>query len=604
MHKIDKNEEYKKLNEFWKNQANRGLVWDKFFLNSFSKETRYKKNYQNQYFSKWDWFKNGQIDIKKTLFGNKLLNQVFIKSFNSQNKCIQLTYKQFLDICFQIFNKIDQSYKKVMIIGRASPETTAHMITVAMMGGCHSVLFEDLSAEAIQSRIEIFEPNIIFIRDGLDKEKVNRLKLCNRDIRIFFYQDFTQKAKIENLDDYESDILCKDYDIYKSIPEAKVQSSELIFCLFTSGSTGKPKAIWHSYGGYLVYAYYTFKEYFVKSNKTESFFCGTDAAWINGHTYAIYGPLLNNIKSIFIEDLSSIQRPDILSDFIRKTKPSFFYCSVTLIRALRSYSKILGLENLDLDEDHQIIGLGSCGEPLADEIGKWAIKFFKPVNKHIVNTYFQTETGGILMAPRAEDLPIRNYATVGRNKFPIDIRVNVHNQLMISAPWPGCFSMVTSDRKPHYWDAEGNFLLHDLGYLDEENFFYVGGRSDDVINVSGHRVSTAEVESSIFLFNENIIESAAVGVDDVITGSKLVLFYVSNKIKLDSNQIKIFLQEKLSVYHRPWKVIKITCLPKTKSGKIARRILRNALSEDGLDKDADLSTITNYKSFLNALEEI
>ena len=186
----------------------------------------------------------------------------------------------------------------------------------------------------------------------------------------------------------------------------------------------------------------------------------------------------------------------------------------------------------------------------------------------------------------------------------MNICINDDSQLIVSVPWPGCFSMVTSDRKPDYWDEEGNYLLHDLGSVDKNNFFFVGGRSDDVINISGHRVSTAEIESTFFLFNENISESAAVGVDDPITGSKLVLFYVSNEFQLEIESIKSFLTNRLSLYHRPWKIIKIDCLPKTKSGKIARRLLRNALSGNGLDKKADLSTITNYNEFIKALSRI
>tara|TARA_Y100000739_G_scaffold227975_1_gene238656 strand:- start:153 stop:1967 length:1815 start_codon:yes stop_codon:yes gene_type:complete len=594
----------KKIKEFWKNVANHCLVWEKSFNDCFYEDETVKSN-ENKYFSKWKWFKNGEINLKKTFFGSKYINNVFLKSFDSQNMCKELTYKEFLNICIPIIDtlKTTKSFEKVLIIGRASPETTAHMISVALMGGCHTVLFEDLSSDAIQSRIEIFSPKIIFIRDGLDKDKIKKIELKNPNLKILIYSDFNEKLEKKFITDNEKNILCSEDCLYKLIPETKVKSNKLLFCLFTSGSTGKPKAIWHSYGGYLVYAFYSFKEYFTKSNEAESFFCGTDAAWINGHTYAIYGPLLNNVRSIFVEDLSSLQRPDVLSIFINKVKPTFFYSSVTLMRALRSYSKILGLENLDANE-HQIVGLGSCGEPLADEVGKWAIKFFNPINKHIVNTYFQTETGGILMAPRRDDLPILDYATVGKNNFPMNICINDDSQLIVSVPWPGCFSMVTSDRKPDYWDEEGNYLLHDLGSVDKNNFFFVGGRSDDVINISGHRVSTAEIESTFFLFNENISESAAVGVDDPITGSKLVLFYVSNEFQLEIESIKSFLTNRLSLYHRPWKIIKIDCLPKTKSGKIARRLLRNALSGNGLDKKADLSTITNYNEFIKALSRI
>ena len=170
-------------------------------------------------------------------------------------------------------------------------------------------------------------------------------------------------------------------------------------------------------------------------------------------------------------------------------------------------------------------------------------------------------------------------STVGKSEFPVEIDIcSDDSSLSIPYPWPGCFSMVTSDRKPSYWDETKGFLLHDIGYRDKSSLLYVGGRADDVINVSGHRVSTAEIESATISLNKNITDAAVVGLNDSITGNKIVLFCVtSNKDSLDSKSLKDNISNKLTPFHKPWKIIVIDCLPKTKSGKIARRLLRRVI---------------------------
>ncbi len=597
------------LSSFWKKQAISSIKW----INTFSHvllPSKIQIQDRFEFLSRWKWFDNGTIDIKSTFFKGKLLDKVFITAFDISHNCRNITYREFLYMCFPTISELKKSQEniKVMIIGRASPETSALMISTALVGGCHSVLFEDLSYEAIVSRIEIFKPTHIYINSGVDIEKINNLSENFPSLFQKTYQDYiliNDSHKEDLLD--SSLIYCDESDVYKSIPKVSVESLNYLFCLFTSGSTGKPKAIWHSYAGYLVYAAYSFKEYFTNAGAVDSIFCATDAAWINGHTYAVYGPLMKDTRTIFMQDLSNLQRPDILSIFLNITQPQFLYSSVTLLRAIRSYSILLGSSCIQ-NQSYKIIGLGSCGEPLAHDVGSWALDYFNSVNKYIVNTYFQTETGGVLVAPRSQDSLIKDHSTVGKSQFPLEISISKNdNNLVIKRPWPGCFSMVTSDKEPNYWDQNGNYLLHDLGHEDDESFLYIGGRSDDVINISGHRVSTAEIESTFLSFDTRISESAAVELNDDITGSKLALFYVlasKEDQDLEPRRIKSFLSSKLSTYHKPWKVIRIGCLPKTKSGKIARRLLKYALSKNKPKSSDDLSTITNYREFLVSLEKL
>ncbi len=601
------NIQIKKLENFWKKFAKNKISWGSPFVKALYKSNEISKD--KKYFSNWIWFKSGRVNLKKTIFEDRYANEIVFSFCKENFECIEVSYADLIKKCSEIISEtlLSKFPKRVMIIGSASIETSTIMLSTALIGSCHSVLFEDLSVEAICERIKIFDPQCIYIKDTFDKEKLNLLKnskiLFNKDIQIFgeFYSiSDSIQTKIKRQK-------CQDLEFYNYLPNIDIPSEKHLFCLFTSGSTGIPKGIWHSYGGYLVYSAYTFEKYFLnyKKNHVNSIFCGTDAAWINGHTYALYGPLLMNTKSIFVFDLGMLQNPINLKKFIEATKPDFFYCSVTLLRAIRSYALITNSKKA-IASDFKIKGIGSCGEALADDVAKWALQYFDSSNKNIVNTYFQTETGGILSAPTESDYDLKDYSTIGKSEFPVEINISKKDSsLSIPYPWPGCFSMVSSDKKPSYWDKDRGYLLHDVGFRDESCFLYIGGRIDDVINVSGHRVSTAEIESATISINKNIREAAAVGLEDPIIGKKIVLFcVVTNKNNLDIQNLKSGISDKLTPYHKPWKIIFIDCLPKTKSGKIARRLLRRILKGDNLSSNEDLSTISNYSNFIKALVDI
>ena len=593
------------LNSFWEKESQEYIKWNKIPKKALIKRKE-KLREENNTYSPFEWFKGGSIDIKRTLFKSKYSNDISMTKYIGNKNSINIKYCTLFKNIYQLTKSKISSDKinRVMIIGSASPETSTIMLTSALLGKCHCVLFEDLSVESIVKRIEIFKPNIIYIKNTFDNDKLALLsdKLTDLNIIKEIYYDFYDES--DNSSSISENELIIDNYFYSKINSTDIESEKEIFCLFTSGSTGKPKAIWHSYGGYLTYAAYSFIKFFKDSGAIESIFCGTDAAWINGHTYALYGPILSNTRTIFIKDLSSLQNPIILEDFIKQTNPNFFYSSVTLLRAIRSLSLITRKYNA-LDSSN-INCIGSCGEPLADEVGNWALKYFDTNNKFIVNTYFQTETGGVILAPTVNDNNSEDNSSVGKELFPIKIIFNSKDStLLIGNPWPGCFKRVTSDKETNYWDENNNFKLHDIGYKDEKEFIYIGGRSDDEINISGHRISTAEVESTTLSTSNSIWEAAAVEVEDIIIGSKLVLFIVVNKnYNLPSEKLKSEITNKLTPFHRPWKIIKIDCLPKTKSGKIARRLLRDYLTNGIQECGQDLSTIINYEDFNNALKSI
>ena len=302
-------------------------------------------------------------------------------------------------------------------------------------------------------------------------------------------------------------------------------------------------------------------------------------------------------------------------DLINKLKITCFYSSVTFLRLLKSRFDENKINNNNNSFFPSLERIGSCGEPLAHEVGLWAAEFFKPSRKAIVNTYFQTETGGILVAPRDEDGVPDDYSSVGKPREELGLFIakekfsnqkldaeNIDpNEIIISNYWEGIYKEIQSDRKVNYFTSEGFYRLHDVGYFDNEGFLYIGGRSDDVINTAGHRISSSEIES-ICLSIKGVNEACAVSKNDNILGEKPVLFISLNKNKkyeFENIHKKILdqIRHNLSVYHLPEEIISFDYLPKTKSGKIQRRIMREIISKLIIDQNKDYSTLSNKEKF-------
>ena len=496
----------------------------------------------------------------------------------------------------------DANQLKMMAIIGASEESVIFMLSSIYLGAHHCICFEDLSDEAIYQRINIFNPHIILCRSKLElklnnikvKYKLNDLKLHVIDLSSLIGDKSNIKTR-----------LAKSYK-YKS----------KLFTLFTSGSTGLPKAIVHGGGDFINYAEFTTKYYF-GIGKEKTMFSAVDAGWINGHTYSFYGPLLLGGKSIINEYPLLITMPNLIGKYFEELKPDCFYTSVTLLRLIKSVTpKNKNIYDFFREKNKYfaIDRIGSCGEPLAHSVGEWSIKFFQPKRKTIVNTYFQTETGGILVAPRDEDNLPNDYSCVGKPSKEIKIVLanqiknekelkneKLHpNELLICNRWDGVFNEVISDRSMDYFTKTGEYRLHDVGYFDEKGNLFIGGRSDDVINVSGHRISSSEVEN-ISMTLERINEACAVAVKDELAGSKVILFFSSTNVqkeeilKIKSN-LNNLIFKKLTKYHVPKEIYYFKCFPKTKSGKIMRRIMRS-LVERNFDQNKDYSTISNKDDF-------
>ncbi len=545
--------------------------------------------------------KKGEIDIFYEITKNFTDNQT-IASFIKEDKKLEIKKNDLKNICLNLSNKIRNKVKnkkkqlKIFSPISASEESFILMATSAFLGAHHCIVFEDISDEAIFMRIKIFEPDIVIVRDSQKKISENLIKFCNSNkIEIFFidlnfFKNSQTYLEVKNNSSYSE--------------------ADNLFTLFTSGSTGKPKAIIHSAKSYFEYIKWTIKHFF-RISKGKVFFCATDAGWINGHSYAFYGPLSVGAKTIIVENFNQISNAFFLLKLIRELKITCFYSSVTLLRVLKSNHN----KEEEAISNNSLERIGSCGEPLADEVGRWAIKFFKPACKIIVNTYFQTETGGILVAPIENDGLPSSYSSVGKpdQNSGIVLSKQIYNdkqlkeqnldpdEILIRNYWKGLFNSVLSDKNTNYFTKEGFFRFHDVGYFDKNGFLFVGGRSDDVINVAGHRISSSEIES-ICMEESNIKEACVVSCKDKMLGEKPILFISlneKNKIQKEilKEKIRNLINIILTKYHLPDEIYVFDDLPKTKSGKIMRRIMKELVENYMLDKSKDYSTLSNYNKF-------
>ena len=580
------------IKNFWRKEAKK-LYWNKFPTDIF----HFKKN------NKHIWFKDGKLNACYNAIDSNinagLSKKIAIHFLNLNGEIKSFTYEELLQsinsFIYFLKNNIDiKKINKIMIHSSTSIESAISMLSCARLGITHSVIFEDLESEAIYKRLLVFKPDILISRTSEVRFKNTVIPAVNKysknfntnKIKVFY---FTKKLNYKNVTsiDFKKIFLNKK----NNIPHTKcknVKSDKDLFALFTSGSTGIPKCIVHSTGGYLTYIKHSCKRQF-GINKKSTILTASDAGWINGHTYALYGPLMLSATSILLENPISILDRKILEKIIYKLNPTILYLPVTLIRLLKS----LNNNNKTIKSNIEVIG--SMGEALAPRIGKWYSKFFNLKNRAIVNTYFQTETGAIISSPTFKDKEnISPHGTVGKAIKHLGVKI-INKEIIITNPWPGCMKNIFNEYSiwKSYWTESGFFKLFDTASLDGKKNIIINGRLDDVMNIRGHRIGSAEIESILLTIN-SVIEVCAVSIKEELEGSVLILFIVSNDPKeIIHDKLKKILINNFGTFAIPKKVFILKELPKTKSGKILRRILRNLLENN---KSVDLSAISNKEA--------
>ncbi len=377
----------------------------------------------------------------------------------------------------------------------------------------------------------------------------------------------------------------------------------MLFILYTSGSTGKPNGGVHTIGGYMVYSAYTFLNVF-QYDKDDIYWCTADVGWITGHSYIVYGPLLCGATSIMFEGVPTYPNVSRFWDIVDKHKVNQFYTAPTAIRALQAH----GLEPLENNSLESLKVIGSVGEPINEEAWHWYHDNIGKGNCPLVDTWWQTETGGIMISalagitpnkPAHASLPLPGIIPVIVDAEGNELKGNnVQGNLCIKSPWPSILRTTYGDHErcinTYFSSYKGMYFTGDGVKRDHDGYLRILGRVDDVINVSGHRMGTAEVENAINEHSE-VIESAVVGYPHNIKGEGIYAFVIINpesENKEIKNQITDVVRSVIGPIAKPDKIQIVSGLPKTRSGKIMRRILRKVASND-LSNMGDTSTLLN-----------
>ncbi len=554
-----------------------------------SKIINWKKNpkisytYSNN--KKFRFYEDGTLNLSYNCVDNNINKGLGYKSavviYDKNFKKEELNYIELLNAINKFYNYIKKKIKNsrdIVVHAPASKLTILSMLTFPRYGIPFSVIFEELEIEAIIARVKLIKPQLFITSKNISfkKKLVEKMNKERINVKIICLS----KAKLNK-------ILNKEVKTDNKLKYFK--SNKKLFTLFTSGSTGAPKGIIHSTGPYLVYTKLTcIKKFGLSSDSV--ILTASDAGWINGHTYAIYGPLSIGATSIILEQPKMILFQNFFEKLLKQI--SVLYLPVTLIRLLKSiYNSKKKYKNL--------MSIGSMGEPLAQDISSWYVKTFCDRNIPVVNTYFQTETGGIISSHSFDDnLKHHSHGSVGTTiskfiKFNKTANYKKKFEIQIKTPWPGMMINIINGKK--YFEKyfkNKKFKLFDTASYNKKKNLFIHGRSDDVMNIRGHRIGSGEIES-ILLKLKFLKEVSVVSIPDNLEGEVIMVYVSINKNFLfNESKIKEIIVKHFGAYALPREIIVLSDLPKTRSGKIMRRILRD-IYMDAANNIGDISTLVN-----------
>ncbi len=591
-----------------------------------AKEFTWKTDFKSELsggFEKGDitWFKEGSLNICENLLDRNIEaglgeKTAFFWEPNELNNSLKksFSYNEVLTEVSKFSNALKESGIKkgdvIAIYMPMVPEAVFASLACSRIGAVHTIVFGGFSKEALRSRLIDSKTKLIVTA-----------KTCYRGNKTIDLLGVAQEASkdldhlshlvfVDNSDtsaNEQSGLNQISYtDFVKGMPTTfepvYVEAEHPLFILYTSGSTGKPKGLVHTTGGYMVWSAFTFKEVF-QFQDDDVFWCTADIGWITGHSYFLYGPFLNGATQVMFEGVPTYPNPDRFWKVIEKYKVSHFYTAPTAIRSLQCLGDDWVL-NSDLSS---LKVLGSVGEPINLEAWQWYNDIVGKKECEIVDTWWQTETGGVMIS----NIPGKTQAKPclatkplsGINPALLDQNANVvhdNNQegiLCISKPWPGIARTILNDHnrylETYMKPFPGYYYTGDGAKRDDDGDYRIIGRIDDVVNVSGHRIGTAEVEDVI---NKSglVIESAVVGIPDETTGQALLAFGIvssTDSSEVLENKVNEAIKEKIGSFSKVKKFVIVKDLPKTRSGKIMRRLLRKVATKD--ENLGDTSTLLN-----------
>ncbi len=569
---------------------------------------------------KISWFLNAKLNITENIFERNLYTlgntPAIIWEPNDPDEANRiLTYRElYEEVCR--FSNVVAKYgiskgDRVIIYMPMIPETAIAMLACARIGAVHSIVFAGFSAQSLADRIIDCDAKMVLTSDG------NFRGNKTVEVKAVVDEALEQCATVENVIVYKrtgTEVIMKEnrdtwwHDALRDIPATheavEMDAEDMLFILYTSGSTGKPKGVVHTTAGYMVYTYYSFMNVFQYS-QGDVYWCTADVGWITGHSYIVYGPLLAGATTVIFEGVPTYPDPGRFWAVVDKYKVNQFYTAPTAIRALQAF----GNEPVIPFDLTSLKVLGTVGEPINEEAWHWYHDHIGKNKCPIVDTWWQTETGGILISPISGVTPTKPaYATLplpGIQPVIVDsdgkeLRGNsVEGNLCISFPWPSMIRTLYGDhercRQTYFDQFKGYYFTGDGVKRDEDGYYRILGRVDDVINVSGHRFGTAEIENAI---NEHpkVIESAVVAFPHEIKGQGIYAFAICDlKDRSEDNlvkEIKETVNKIIGPIAKPDKIQIVPGLPKTRSGKIMRRILRKVAEGDPSEL-GDISTLLN-----------
>ena len=608
--------------EYKKSVENPEAFWD-----SIAKEFTWKQPWTKTLDWNFDspdvkWFIDGKFNITENAIDRHLPTKANKTAFIWEPNSVDaehriITYQNLHDEVCKVANTLKslgiKKGDRVCIYMPMIPEAVFAMLACARIGAIHSVVFAGFSASALSGRIQDSDCKIVLTTDGayrgakdipLKAVVDEALEVCLSVKNVLVYKHTNTPITLQaGRDLIWQELVSKASNTCE--PEL-MDSEDVLFILYTSGSTGKPKGVVHTCGGYMVYTCYTFQNVFQMNDATDSkdlFWCTADVGWITGHSYIAYGPLLAGASAILFEGVPTFPDAGRFWKVIDKYKVTHFYTAPTAIRALEA----AGLDFVTPYKLDSLKVLGSVGEPINEEAWHWYNKNIGKEKCPIVDTWWQTETGGILISALAGVTPTKpSFATLpmpGIQPLLVDekgneiLGNNVEGNLCIKFPWPSMIRTTYGDHarcKQAYFETyPGLYFTGDGCRRDENGFYRITGRVDDVMNISGHRIGTAEVESAINT-HADVVESAVVGYPHDIKGQGIYAYVIvpstTKNHETLRKEIIAEVNKIIGPIAKPDKIQIVSGLPKTRSGKIMRRILRK-VAEGDVSNLGDTSTL-------------
>ncbi|HWV31749.1 MAG TPA: acetate--CoA ligase [Dyadobacter sp.] len=564
------------------------------------------------------WFEGGVMNITENALDRHLAERgdqpaIIWEPNNPEDQAVTLTYHVLFDQVCRFANVLKKHGVKkgdrVCIYLPMVPELAIAVLACARIGAVHSVVFGGFSAKSIADRINDAECSMVITSDGAFRgskvipmkdtvdealvqcstvEKVIVLTRTRTPVHMLKGRDLWWEDEVKQVNS-----VC---------PAEPMDAEDMLFILYTSGSTGKPKGVVHTCGGYMVYATYTFANVF-QYEPGEVHFCTADIGWITGHSYIVYGPLCYGATSVVFEGVPTYPDASRFWKIVERHKVNILYTAPTAIRSLMGF----GLDYVKGHDFSSLKKLGSVGEPINEEAWHWYKTNIGGDHCPLVDTWWQTENGGIMISPLAGVTPEKpTFATLplpGIQPVLVDESGNeiegngVSGNLCIKFPWPGIIRTTYGDhercRQTYFSTYPGKYFTGDGCLRDEDGYYRITGRVDDVLNVSGHRIGTAEVENAINM-HLGVVESAVVGYPHDIKGQGIYAYVITEHTPEDPEMFRKDISATVSriigPIAKPDKVQFVSGLPKTRSGKIMRRILRK-ISEGDVSNLGDTSTL-------------